>query len=161
MSELWKIITVVLTSSVKFLLALPLAKAGNLNFLETILSTSFGGILGVLFFFLFFDRLTKIYLKRKHKYDIQHKKNIVKRTKKIFTKRNRFIIRIIQQYGLPGVAFITPCIISIPIGCFVAARINQKFIKNTKKTMLYLICSVIGWSIVLSSIFHFIPLLFS
>ena len=160
MPEIWKIISVIVTSSVKFLLALPLAKAGNLNFMETFLSTSIGGIIGVLFFFFFFNRLLTIYVKQKHKYDLTHKKKPEKKSKKIFTKRNRFIIKIIQQYGLPGVAFITPCIISIPIGCFVAARINQKFIKNTKKTILYLIYSVVGWSILLSSFFHFIPLLF-
>ncbi|MEZ5067446.1 MAG: hypothetical protein R2847_02715 [Bacteroidia bacterium] len=35
---------------------------------------------------------------------------------KIFTKRNRRIITLWRKYGLFGIAFITPVILSIPIG---------------------------------------------
>lgn len=159
-SAIWKIISVILTSSVKFLLALPLARAEGLNYWETVFATSVGGILGVLIFYFLFSYFLDFYHRQRHKYKVAHKKPPKPKTKRIFTRRNRFIVRIMQKYGLAGIAFVTPCIISIPIGCFIAARVNQKFSQNNRQALLYLIYSVIGWSFFLTTAFHFLPVLF-
>jgi hypothetical protein len=71
--------------------------------------------------------------------------------KKVFTARNRRIIRIWQSYGLVGLAALTPIIFSIPIGTFIMTR----FESNNKKILWYMLISITCWSLLLTSIFEF------
>lgn len=147
MNNLGEIAAVFFLSSVKFFFAPSSAVALGFNFIETIAITSLGGSLGV-FFFYFLERwifhVATI---------VWRKKNPVKKKKKkrVFTRRNRMIVRIKQKYGLLGVSIITPVLISIPIGTLIAA----KYFKNKYQTLSYLIASVCVWSVVLTSISYF------
>ena len=68
--------------------------------------------------------------------------------KKLFTRKNRMLVKILNSYGLPGIAFITPTIISIPVGSILAGRLFA----NHKKVLLYLSISVTLWSALLSGL---------
>lgn len=70
--------------------------------------------------------------------------------KKIFTPKTRKLVRIWKKYGLFGIAFITPVIISIPVGTILATRL----IPNRKKVLLYLFVSVAIWSLAMTSVFE-------
>ena len=63
--------------------------------------------------------------------------------KKIFTKRNRKIVVIWKKYGLVGIAFLTPVILSIPIGTLIA----NSLVPDKKKIMVYMFFSVLFWAI--------------
>jgi hypothetical protein len=73
------------------------------------------------------------------------------REKKVFTKRNRRIIRIKQQYGLVGIAFTTPLLLSIPVGTFLVVR----YYRTSKTKFSYLIASNLFWSVIYTAFYLF------
>jgi hypothetical protein len=80
----------------------------------------------------------------------------VRKEKQKFTKKTRRFILFKNAYGLYGLAFITPCIISIPIGCLFAA----KYYPQTKTVMFLMSISVVFWSVLLSVITYSIGPIF-
>ena len=137
MTEIIKIIGLIAFASVKFFLAPPATILAGYSFFETLAITISGGIIGVFIFFYFGEFIKGLF----SKYWKRNKK------KKIFTKSSRRMANIKVKYGLIGLAFLTPCLFSIPIGCFIAAR----YFDHDKKTIPYLILSVLFWSITLTS----------
>jgi len=162
---LYKIFTLILISSIKFIFAFPLAIGYQFSFHTTILYTSVGGIFGVLFFGFLSDELIRfynwfvlMYLHRHQKFKglaksikDNYRQIFPKKQRKIFSKRSKRFVRIKQRYGLAGIALLTPLILSIPIGTFLAIR----FYKRTKKTIFFLCISVLFWSLTMSSIVYY------
>lgn len=150
-----KILVVGFMSSVKFVTAAPLATAYGFNYFETLVITAIGGILGVFIFFQISKAALKAILKTKKNKELEkmnqaelpgQQPKIVK--KKIFTWKNKFIVRTVRKFGLPGIAIITPVILSIPLGTFIAFR----YFHNKQKVFTYLSMAVIFWAIILSSL---------
>ncbi|MBE9467202.1 MAG: hypothetical protein IMY72_02635 [Bacteroidetes bacterium] len=120
---------------------------------KTITLTSVGGTIGILAFALLtkpisiaFDFLIKkIREKLFCKKVIPHSKRKLKQ-KNIFSKKNRRVIRVKQKYGLLGLSIITPIILSIPVGTFIAV----KYYTLCSKTLFFLISAVVLWSVVLT-----------
>ena len=73
-----------------------------------------------------------------------------KKQKKVFTPRNRRIIRIWKKYGLWGVAWLTPILLSIPVGTFIMTRLEKK----KKKIVFKLLISIVVWSFTLTGLFE-------
>ena len=144
-----KILSVFLLSTVKFMWAPGTALVSGFSFLETILITTAGGMTGISFFY-FFGRwaIEKIEgIKKRSKFSrFQYKQ------KKIFTGRNRRIIKIKVSFGLIGLIIITPALLSIPIGCVVAA----KFYRHNKLTYPLLLLSTFVWSLFLTTLVFYI-----
>lgn len=176
-NEFVKIILIILLSSVKFVAGPPFAYLDDrydFTFVETVLFCLTGGMLGV-WVFTFFSleiELTYNWIKRQIKKAVKKPQLFSKpRTteedlevtyqfvdknamppKKIFSRRSRRFVKIWRSYGLPGLAFLTPVIISIPIGTIIA----NAFEDNKKKIFLYMFFSILFWSVVLTSIFEFL-----
>lgn len=70
---------------------------------------------------------------------------------KIFTKRNRRIIKIKNKFGLTGIAFLSPILLSIPLGAF----LGEKFYKRKSKVILYLNMFILFWFFVLYILMKF------
>lgn len=145
------VLITILLSSVKFAMTFPLAILQfNFNFLETLLWTNVGGILGIYFFAYLSEKLIAWW---NHTFN----KSAVPSTlngsveKKIFTKRNRRIVRIKQQYGLLGIAVSTPFLLSIPLGTFLVVR----YYRHTRTRFLFLILSNVGWSVIYTGFYWF------
>jgi predicted neutral ceramidase superfamily lipid hydrolase len=68
----------------------------------------------------------------------------------VFTKRNRRLVSIFRKYGLLGIAFLTPVILSIPIGTIVA----NSFEPNKRKIFLFMFISILFWSTLMVSLFE-------
>jgi hypothetical protein len=139
MDFLIEILSVFLLSSVKFFAGPILAKSIGFSYLGTVAVSSLGGIFGV---FLFYNLGTRI---------VNFFPNFfkpIKKKKKIFTKKNKFFVNVIRNYGLFGLSIFSPVLISIPVGAFLAAR----FFNNQKKmTLAVMAISVILWSVSISS----------
>ncbi len=175
-TEILKISSVIALSGIKFIGGTPLSFAFKFSYLETISYTSIGGISGVVMITYFSRHITNFWNIVKSRFlnkdstspskktfpiedvnvdlnvDIQYFYNntpLVKK-KRIFTKRNRRIVKLKVKYGLLGVALLTPILLSIPIGTFVATKI----INNKKKIILYMSISVLLWSVLLTTIFN-------
>lgn len=69
---------------------------------------------------------------------------------KKFTPFNRKMVRVWKKYGMAGLAFITPVIISIPIGTV----IMNSLVKNKKKIFLFMFFSILFWSVFMTSMFE-------
>ena len=134
--EIIKIITIMVASSFKMLFGVPLAIATGYNQLESIIIASAGGIIGVVIFTFFSQWIINVI-----------EKFGSKKEKRIFTKRNRFIIKVRQRFGLIGLAFIAPNL-TIPVGTFVLV----KYFKSRRKIILYESLSVIFCAVVTSLI---------
>jgi hypothetical protein len=148
---LLEIILTILFSSFKFAATFPLVVLQfKFSFLETILWTNVGGIAGV-YFFAFLSEKLLVWWKRFFRRSIRKKPNDPLQVKKIFTKRNRTIVRIKQRYGLIGIAFTTPLLLSIPVGVFLVVR----YYHSSKTKFLYLIGSNLVWSVIYTGFFMF------
>ncbi len=129
-----------LLSTVKFVFgSVPWALSLGFSFFKTVTVTSLGGFTGVVFFVLMSDRLVANLKKRKAK---KLKEHPDQRPTKIFTHRNKIIVSAKRRFGLAGIAFLTPLLLSIPIGCFIAVR----YFKNKQRVLMYMFCSVLFWS---------------
>lgn len=137
---LWyEMFSVILTSSVKFFAGPILAKSLGFSYLNTVIVSSVGGVVGV---FVFFNLGTRI---------VNFFPNFfkpIKKKKRVFTKKNKFFVNVIRNYGLFGLSIFTPVLISIPVGAFLAARFFQDQ-KNT--ALLIMSISVVLWSVSISS----------
>jgi hypothetical protein len=58
-----------------------------------------------------------------------------------FNKRNRFLVRLKHNGGLPLIALLTPVLLTIPVGCILATT----FIHSRKKIILYMTISALFW----------------
>lgn len=156
MSGFLKILIVFLVSSIKFLFAPALSFGMGLNFVQTILSTTSGGIVGVFVFFFLSRWLLQLYSRYFFYYfhllrtkiysylNITIPKFIPARR---FTRRNRFIIKLVRKYGLVGIVILTPVLLSIPVGTFIATR----YFSSNRYLLVYLSGSVMFWSLFMSS----------
>lgn len=125
------------------------AMVSGFSFMETVIITTAGGITGVTFFYFFgrwaIEKMEQI----KRKSRISRFQN---KQKPIFTGKNRRIIKIKVTFGLIGLIIITPALLSIPIGCVVAA----KFYRHNKLTYPLLLLSTFVWSLFLTTLVFYI-----
>jgi hypothetical protein len=135
--DLWKIILIFLTSSVKFGLGgVPAAVIAGLPFFEAMTVTISGGIAGN----FFFTYLSGWVLKTLDRFRGKNRK-----PRRNFTRMNRMIVKVKKNFGLIGLSIITPSILSIPLGCFLATR----YYSNKQQIILYMSVSVVAWAVVL------------
>jgi uncharacterized membrane protein len=140
MKIFWEIVSVFLLSSVKFVFGgVPLALGLGFSFFKAVTVTSLGGFIGIVFFVFLSEKLIENVKK------IKEKKQIA--SKKIFTKKNKMIVKVKHRFGLVGIALLTPFLISIPLGCYLAVR----YFKNKQRIIAYMFASILFWSIAVSS----------
>lgn len=163
-----KIIHVILLASVKYIFTLPYAMIIGLEYKQAIIAVLIGGIGGFLFFFylskpvlLGFNfawpcicNIVPAVIKKR--YAVYCEKRIQKRDPKVFSRKSRFIAKIKSTYGLWGIVFATPVLLTIPVGAFLA----NKYYSSRKYIVLYMILSIIGWAVVLSGLVHLFPNVF-
>ena len=136
LSLLLKYLTVYLSSMVRFI-AGPLAGlAAGLSFAETAFFTACGMMTTVLLFTLVGKPLRELMRKTFWK------------NKKRFTRRNRQFVSLWQKWGVVGVSFLTPLLLS-PIG---GALLVNVFGGAKKKIIIYMLISAFFWGFAISGI---------
>lgn len=156
-TTLFKYLLIVAISSIKFLIAPPLSFEIGLSFLQTWIATTVGGLAGVLFFFFLSKGIIVMYrrflasflLQTYHRINtyVRQRNHLPKPNKRIFTYRNKSLVRIRRRYGLAGIIILTPVLLSIPLGTFLAI----KYYPKQKNLLVYLSISVMLWSFLMSS----------
>jgi len=148
---LLQILLTILFSSFKFAATFPLVIIQfEFSFVETILWTNVGGIAGI-YFFAFLSGKLLSWWKRAFRRSNRKILTDEQQVKKIFTRRNRRIVRIKQKYGLMGIALITPFLLSIPVGVFLVVR----YYRTSKTKFLYLISANVIWSVIYTGFYMF------
>ena len=146
-----QILLTILFSSFKFAATFPLVIIQfEFSFVETILWTNTGGIIGIYFFAFLAEKLLA-WWKRAFRRSNRHILEDEQQEKKNFTKKNRRIVRIKQKYGLIGIALITPFLLSIPVGVFLVVR----YYNSNKSKFFYLIASNLIWSAIYTGFYMF------
>jgi len=105
---------------------------------EILIITIVGGWLGIVIFFYFGKVIIEFFSKRR------------KKAPKVFTKLNRFIVRIKSRYGLTGLVVIIG-IISVPICSLIAAA----YFKENRRAVPALLTSVVIWACSLTLVVFF------
>ena len=157
--SVFKLIQVVILSGIKFLFA-PLISVGyGFNYFQTVIFTTIGGVAGLLFFYflskwiirqyLTFCPLVFSYFTGQKVEKAKKILNCSDQPKKVFTKRNRYLINFRFKYGYFGLILLTPVLLSIPIGAFLA----QKYYSKKTNVLIHMSISVIMWSFCISSVF--------
>lgn len=148
--EIEKIGTLLIAGATKFLFAPVIAECMGFNFSRSFFWTTTGGSIGILAFTFVGDWLIlgwkKLVALIKSLFLRQSPTDLLRIRPKKFTRTNRFIVLIKKRFGLIGLALITPCIISIPIGTFVINR----FYRSKLKILLTLFASLFVWSLLLN-----------
>ena len=147
MTTLLEALSVFALSMVKFAVSALWSYDRGFGFVETVVITSAGGCLGVMVFY----RSSRWLMQRAR--DRQERK-LAKGGKRsrAFTRTNRLIVRVKRGQGMPGVALLTPVLLSIPIGAIISA----KYFRDDRRTLPALLSSVLVWSVVLSSLWRFV-----
>lgn len=131
MSErLLEYLSVLLSSTVKFIFGPIQGVAYGLGWLETALLTASGMMLSV-FFFTYFGRFLK--------------QRFFKR-EKLFTPKNRRNVRLWRKFGIYGVAALTPLLLT-PIG---GAILANSFGEKKSKIFFWMLISAIVWGTLLT-----------
>ena len=149
--SLVQILLTILFSSFKFAATFPLVIIQfESGFLETVFWTNMGGIAGIYFFAFLSERLISWW---KHTFRRSNRKILEdeQQVKKIFTRRNRRIVRTKMKYGLMGIALITPFLLSIPVGVFLVVR----YYRSSRYKFLCLIAANLFWSIIYTGFYMF------
>lgn len=136
MTQVIEILLLLLFSATKFLFAAGyMLTDKGYSYLFTVFILIIGGALGIIVFTFFSEWVNSLINK------------IIKPkiSKKVFTRKNRFIVKVKSKYGLWGIAFLSPIVFSLPIGCFLASR----FYNSPKKIITTMMIAVTFWAFVL------------
>ncbi len=147
MHDALQIVTVVAWGALKMLVAASLGAGFGFGFLKNFLLTALGGCLGVFVFYQLSERLTewaRLRWLRARERDIERRRVVAR----VFTRRNRWIIRMKHASGYLGVAALTPLVLTIPIGSILAAR----FFRHDRRTLPAVLLSVVLQSLVVSAV---------
>jgi hypothetical protein len=131
-------------ASFKFAITVPFFIINEkLSFWESVLFGISSGTFGVVVFMYLSTGILSMWNWFKRKTGLFKRK----KPKKVFSKKSRRWVKVKNKYGLFGIAALTPILLSIPIGCFIAMR----YYKNKKKVFLYLFLAVVVWSFIFAS----------
>jgi hypothetical protein len=152
----FKIIQVFLLASVKYVFTFPIAILIGLNFIQTLVAVTLGGLAGFFFFYHFsgfaIKRMhhIKTFLRKHSPVSVRLKYRQLAAWRKnhtgerVFSRRNRFIARFRAKFGLPGIVILSPVILSIPLGAFLL----HKYYSKHKFAMPYMVLSILSWTAV-------------
>lgn len=148
MFEVMREVTVILWASWKFALTFPYAVyMVNMSFMETVLWTNVGGIVGVLFFTYLSTLVIQMWRKL-----IAPKLNLKHKEKPVFTKRSRLMVKIKMKYGLPGIVILNPVCLSIPVSAFLVT----KYYGRKKRYLVWLVFGQAAWSVIYAVFYIYI-----
>jgi hypothetical protein len=141
-----KELTVIFFCTWKFALTFPVAIFGmKFPVIKTLIFTNIGGVLGLLFFTYLSELIINFWLKY-----IKPKVSFLNKEKPVFTKRRRKFVKIKSKYGLSGIIFLNPILLSIPISSFLVVKYYGKKMQN----ILLLFFGQLAWSL-LYTFFYF------
>lgn len=139
-TEILKYLPVYLGSMLKFVVGPATGYAVGLTVFETILFTVLGMMTSVFIFSFLGDVIRKKILSRFLK------------DKKKFTPRNRRFIFIWKRYGIFGISFLTPLLLTPIGGTLLATTLGSP----RGKLLVYMFFSAVFWSSTFSFILHYV-----
>ncbi len=137
--EIVRALPVYLMSMLKFIFGPVLGKAAGLNLLTTMLVTV-GGMMTAVFAFTYFGKFIREKILNRF---FPEKSNEPKQNKKI--------VVFLKKYGLAGIAFLTPVILTPIGGTLLAVGLGNR----REKIIIYMLISGCVWSVLLTLAVYF------
>ncbi len=138
--EIAKYVGVSLTCAVKYIFGVIGAVTTGLNFFETLICTLTGGMLGVIVYLYLWDLIVLVY---RQFFPSKPKEGGIK-----INNTKRWIVKIIIKYELYGIAFLTPLLLSVPVGTIMAAALEP----NKWRIKRFMFFSFLGWTLLIYGI---------
>lgn len=145
-SEWWQVVIIVSLSIFKYGFGIFSAINSSIGFWPSILANLIGGGIGILLFIHFGYWITLKY------FEYRYQKNSYKR----FSWWNRFLVTLKRKFGLIGIAFFSPIILTIPVGVMLALQITA----NKYKIFRYIFGGCIFWTCIFFILNQYIDLSF-
>ena len=133
-----KILAIILLTMLKFIFGPTLGYAGGFSLPVTILITITGMMCSVVLFTFLGKLLRERVLKRFFS------------RRKLFSRRNRRFVIIWKKYGVKGVAFLTPLLLT-PIG---GTLLLASFGSSKREILISMLLSAIFWSVLFSVLIY-------
>lgn len=133
-----QIATIIFLASFKLgWVAMPLSITYGFAWWEVCLYNTLGGIIGIIFFTYVYEGFKALI------YRLSPRLKARRDRRPTFSKKNRRLVKFKQRFGLVGIAFMSPTMISLPVGVIIA----NSFVTNKPKLFLYMTISVIAWTL--------------
>lgn len=132
LEEILKYLTVYLASTLKFVLGPILGMSYGFNVIPVII-LNIVGMMTPIVIITYFGKWIRD----------QSQKLFSKKKKKVFSKKARQSVKVWQNYGVPGIAFLTP-ILFMPIG---GALLANAFGGKKRDIFIYMMLSFLFWSV--------------
>lgn len=129
----------------KFMFAGVVGAQSGIPFWETVIATACGGIVSSAFFYFLSGWVISIQEKRRKRKD-----KLKGKPKRKFTRTNKWVIRIKQTFGLWGLAYIAPLVLTVPFGSILCA----KFYGDNKLTFPLMVIFLCFNAIIMSFIWY-------
>lgn len=153
---LFKILQVIVLASVKYALTFPYALLIGLDLQHTMVSVTFGGIAGSIFFYYFtafaIRQIHHVYdfvwdhspgsLRLRYRQLVAWRKRVT--GERVFSRRSRFLVTFRKKYGLIGIVIASPLLLSLPLGAYLL----NKYYPKHKMALSYMLLSIISWATV-------------
>lgn len=131
-----KIISVVAWSAFKYIFGFITALGVGFNFVEVLITNVGGGMLGVIIYLYLWDLIVKVY----RRFFPKKKKDGIK-----ISKTKRWVVKVILKYEMYGLAFLTPLLLSVPVGTLLAAALEE----DKWRIKRFMFFSFLGWTLAL------------
>lgn len=135
-----KYLPVYLGSMFKFIFGPTLGIGIGLTIVETVILTILGMMTTVVCFAFLGDVIREKVFKKYFP------------NRKIFTKRNRIMVKISKNMGIAGISFLTPVLFSPIIGTILSTYIGG----TATKIIFWMFFSAVFWSVVITSCFSYL-----
>lgn len=142
--ELLWLLGVFFTCFIKYAVAAGMAVAHFENPAWGYLITTLGGIAAA-FFWIFFGDWAQRKIVNYNQWTKQKKGKTVLDHPKRFSKKNRWLVKIKKNGGLPILCLISPVTIGVNVGCVIAVSLES----DRYKIWLYMSASVAFWGLIL------------
>lgn len=133
--EILKYVSVYLISMVKFFGGPVTGISLGLSYVETVLFTIAGMMTSVVVFSFLGKKASEWFSKRRKE-----------KNKPMFSKKSRGIVKIWKSFGVKGIAFLTPLLLTPIVGTIVAALFGA----SKKHIFVHMLWSATLWSFVLT-----------
>ncbi len=145
--------SVFFTAMVKFMFSPAIGPALKLSYIETYIANAAGAIISMTIFYFAAEYLLKrSQAKKVLKYKEAMKSGTDFPKTKIFTKRNKTIVRLKNKIGVVPFSFWAPFLLSIPIGSMITA----KFFGKRKMTFVLMIIGIFLNNTITVSLVYFL-----
>ncbi len=133
MEQFFSSLFILLTSTAKFSMVSLAVIASGMGIQSALMNLA-GGVIGIVTFTYLGSRINNwMIAKWPNKYG------------KRFSKRTRMLVRVKKNFGLPGIAFLTPILLSIPVGIIFSLAITP----NRRRILWNMIAACVFWGLVL------------